>query len=73
FVHTKTMFSDVATSDARAFFGSQNTFINESPEAILELGIIVTGKNLIDEAYSFFDLDWSTASEMQASPSPSGD
>lgn len=73
FVHTKTMFSDVATADARAFFGSQNTFINESPEAILELGIIATGKNLINEAYSFFEGDWSTATETQASPSPSGD
>lgn len=73
FIHSKSMFADVGTSRARAFFGSQNTFINESPEAILELGIIATGPETISEAHSYFDLDWSTATESQASPSPSGD
>ena len=71
FVHTKTMFADVAGEGARAFFGSQNTFINESPEAILELGIVVTGRPLIDETHAYFESDWSTATESQASPSPS--
>lgn len=72
FVHSKSMFADVGGEEARAFFGSQNTFINESPEAILELGIIATGTGLIEDAHGYFEQDWGTATETQASPSPSG-
>ena len=70
FVHSKTMFADVGTPDEVGFFGSQNTFINESPEAILELGALVRSSEVIKQAHSYFDTDWSTASETQASPSP---
>lgn len=73
FVHTKTMFADFGTDAQRAFFGSQNTFINESPEAILELGILVTNPAVIDSAHSYFDADWSTATDTQATASSSGD
>lgn len=72
FIHTKTMFADPGLPDQVAFIGSQNTFINESPEAILELGVIVKDTRTIDEAHSFFDADWLTASDAQASPSPTG-
>lgn len=73
FVHTKTMFADIGTDTQRAFFGSQNTFINESPEAILELGIIVLNPETIAQAHSYFDQDWSTSTSTQAPPSASGD
>ena len=72
FVHTKTMFADFGSPDQVAFFGSQNTFINESPEAILELGAVVKNPKTIEQAYTYFEADWSTATETQASPSPSG-
>lgn len=72
FVHSKTMFADKGSPDQRAFVGSQNTFINESPEAILELGVLVRDNATIDQAYAYFEQDWSTATETQASPSPSG-
>ncbi|MGI9197503.1 MAG: phospholipase D-like domain-containing protein [Candidatus Nanopelagicales bacterium] len=72
FVHSKTMFADVGTEDQAAFIGSQNTFINESPEAILELGVLVRNQETIERAFSYFEEDWSTASETQASPSPAG-
>jgi phosphatidylserine/phosphatidylglycerophosphate/cardiolipin synthase-like enzyme len=72
FIHTKTMFADPGLPDQTAFIGSQNTFINESPEAILELGVIVKDPATIEEAHSFFDADWVTATDTQASPSPAG-
>lgn len=72
FVHTKTIFVDAQTDAKHAFFGSQNTFINESPEAILELGIIVRNADTVSTAYTYFEQDWSTATQTQASPSPSG-
>jgi phosphatidylserine/phosphatidylglycerophosphate/cardiolipin synthase-like enzyme len=72
FIHTKTMFADPGLPDQTAFIGSQNTFINESPEAILELGVIVKDPATIEEAHSFFDADWVTATDSQASPSPAG-
>ena len=72
FIHTKTMFADVGSPDQVAFVGSQNTFINESPEAILELGAMVKNPETIERAHSYFEADWSTATETQASPSPSG-
>ena len=72
FIHTKTMFADVGSADQVAFFGSQNTFINESPEAILELGALVKNPTTIEQAHTYFDADWATATETQASPSPSG-
>ncbi len=73
FVHSKTMFADFGTPDQVAFVGSQNTFINESPEAILELGALVRDAATIDRAYAYFEEDWSTSTETQASPSPGGD
>ena len=72
FIHTKSMFADVGSADQVAFFGSQNTFINESPEAILELGALVKNPTTIEQAHAYFDADWATATETQASPSPSG-
>lgn len=72
FVHSKTMFADVGTADQVAFFGSQNTFINESPEAILELGALVRNPATIESAHSYFETDWSTSTQTQASPSASG-
>jgi phosphatidylserine/phosphatidylglycerophosphate/cardiolipin synthase-like enzyme len=72
FIHTKTMFADPGLPDQTAFIGSQNTFINESPEAILELGVIVKDPATIEEAHSYFDADWVTATDTQASPSPAG-
>lgn len=72
FVHSKTMFADFGTPDQVAFIGSQNTFINESPEAILELGVLARDAATIEKAYSYFEQDWSTSTETQASPSPGG-
>jgi len=72
FVHSKTMFADVATPEQVAFIGSQNTFINESPEAILELGVIVKNPETIAGAHGFFEQDWSTATETQATSSAGG-
>lgn len=72
FVHSKTMFADVGTPGQVAFIGSQNTFINESPEAILELGVLARDPATIDKAFAFFEQDWQTATETQASPSPAG-
>lgn len=72
FIHTKTMFADPGRPDQTAFIGSQNTFINESPEAILELGVLVKNSATIEEAHSYFDADWATATDTQASPSPAG-
>ena len=71
FIHSKSMFSDPGLPDQVAFIGSQNTFINESPEAILELGVLATNPAVIDKAHSYFDVDWASATETQASPSPS--
>ena len=71
FIHSKSMFSDPGLPDQVAFIGSQNTFINESPEAILELGVLATDPAVIDKAHSYFDVDWASATETQASPSPS--
>jgi phosphatidylserine/phosphatidylglycerophosphate/cardiolipin synthase-like enzyme len=73
FVHSKTMFADFGSPDQVAFIGSQNTFINESPEAILELGVLARDAATIEKAYSYFEQDWSTSTETQASPSPGGD
>jgi len=73
FIHTKTMFADPGSPDQVAFFGSQNTFINESPEAILELGALVRDAATIEQAHSYFDTDWATATETQASPSAAAD
>lgn len=72
FVHSKTMFADIGTPDQVAFIGSQNTFINESPEAILELGVLARDPQTIEQAFAYFEQDWSTATETQASPSPAG-
>ena len=71
FVHSKTMFADIGTERQVAFIGSQNTFINESPEAILELGVLARNPEVIDLAYRYFETDWSTATETQASQSAS--
>ena len=72
FVHSKTMFADIGTPDQVAFIGSQNTFINESPEAILELGVLARDPQTIEQAFAYFEQDWSTATEAQSSPSPAG-
>ena len=72
FVHSKTMFTDIGTPDQVAFIGSQNTFINESPEAILELGVLARDPQTIEQAFAYFEQDWSTATETQSSPSPAG-
>ena len=72
FVHSKTMFADIGTPDQVAFIGSQNTFINESPEAILELGVLARDPQTIEQAFAYFEQDWSTATETQSSPSPAG-
>ena len=71
FVHSKTMFADIGTERQVAFVGSQNTFINESPEAILELGVLARNPEVIDLAYRYFETDWSTSTETQASQSAS--
>ncbi len=71
FVHTKTMIADAGLPTQVAFVGSQNTFINESPEAILELGTIVKDLATLERIRAVFDQDWGTATETQASPSPS--
>lgn len=71
FVHSKTMVADFGTPNQVAFFGSQNTFINESPEAILELGALVHDLPTITAAHQTFDTDWGTATEAQASASAS--
>ena len=72
FVHSKTMFADIGTPDQVAFIGSQITFINESPEAILELGVLARDPQTIEQAFAYFEQDWSTATETQSSPSPAG-
>lgn len=70
FVHSKTMVADFGTPGQVGFFGSQNTFINESPEAILELGAVVSNPDAIAKAHSTFETDWATATETQAPPGP---
>lgn len=72
FVHSKSMFADVNTPQGVTFIGSQNTFINESPEAILELGVLVRDPQAIRNAHSYFDVDWSNSSETQASATAGG-
>lgn len=72
FVHSKSMVADAGTPDARAFVGSQNQFINESLEAILELGSLVTDPSSVDQIHQIFDTDFNRSTETQASPSPSG-
>lgn len=71
FVHTKAMLADFGTPAQLGFVGSQNTFINESPEAILELGALVRNPAVLEAAHSVFDTDWASSSPTQATPSPS--
>ena len=71
FVHSKSMVADVGSPDARAFVGSQNQFINESLESILELGTLVEDRATVERIHRIFDTDFSRSTETQASPSPS--
>lgn len=71
YVHSKTMLSDVGEANQVAFVGSQNEFINESPEAILELGTLVKDKSTIDKIQDTFNTDFSRSQDNQASPSAS--
>ncbi|MCB0915296.1 MAG: hypothetical protein KDC23_06265 [Actinobacteria bacterium] len=71
FVHSKTMVADYGQPDQVAFVGSQNQFINESLEAILELGTLVTDQGSIEEIQQTFNTDFSRSSQLQAKPSPS--
>lgn len=71
FVHTKTMVADYGTEKQQGFVGSQNQFINESLEAILELGTIVKDPKSLDQIHQVFETDYSRSTATQASPSPS--
>ena len=68
FVHSKTMIADLGTPEQKAFVGSQNTFINESPEAILELGIIVKTTDIVKRLGELFTADWASAASEPAPP-----
>jgi phosphatidylserine/phosphatidylglycerophosphate/cardiolipin synthase-like enzyme len=70
FVHSKTMIVDYGQDDAFAFVGSQNTFINESLEAILELGARVTDPASVEAIHETFETDFASASPE---PAPSDD
>ncbi len=71
YVHSKTMVADFGEPDQVAFVGSQNEFINESLEAILELGTVVKDKPTIEKIHATFDTDVSRSSPNQAPASPS--
>ncbi len=72
FVHSKTMIADYGQPSQVAFVGSQNQFINESLEAILELGTLVTDGTSIETIRQTFNTDFSRSTQLQAKPSPSG-
>ncbi|HQZ85012.1 MAG TPA: hypothetical protein PLB21_05205, partial [Actinomycetota bacterium] len=55
----------------KAFVGSQNQFLNESLEAILELGTLVTDSSSVATIQQTFDTDFTRSTKTQASPSPS--
>ncbi|MFI0431772.1 MAG: phosphatidylserine/phosphatidylglycerophosphate/cardiolipin synthase family protein [Candidatus Nanopelagicales bacterium] len=71
YVHSKSMVADYGQSGQVAFVGSQNQFINESLEAILELGTLVKDGKAIDQIHSTFDTDFNRSQDNQASASPS--
>lgn len=71
FVHTKTAIADAATPERVMFIGSQNQFLNESLESILELGILVKGPATIEKVKTFFESDWDSATETQVTSSAS--
>jgi phosphatidylserine/phosphatidylglycerophosphate/cardiolipin synthase-like enzyme len=71
FVHAKTVVADGGRPEARAFVGSQNQFLNESLEAILELGTLVTDSSSVATIQQTFDTDFTRSTKTQASPSPS--
>ena len=71
FVHSKSMIADYGAGDQVAFVGSQNQFINESLEAILELGTWVKDPKSIETIHNTFNTDFSRSTSTQASPSPS--
>jgi phosphatidylserine/phosphatidylglycerophosphate/cardiolipin synthase-like enzyme len=71
FVHAKSVIVDGDEPEARAFVGSQNQFLNESLEAILELGTLVTDRRSVATIQQTFDTDFSRSTKTQASPSPS--
>lgn len=69
FVHSKTMIADFGQPGQVAFVGSQNEFINESLEAILELGALVKDDATIKSIQKIFDTDFARSTEKQAPPS----
>ncbi len=69
FVHSKTMISDFGQPGQAAFVGSQNEFINESLEAILELGTLVQDQPTIASIQKTFDTDFARSTQQQAPPS----
>lgn len=70
FVHSKSMVADAGTSAARAFVGSQNQFINESLESILELGALVDDPATVARIHRIFDTDFRRSTQTQAPPTP---
>lgn len=71
FVHAKTVIADGGKKDQQAFVGSQNQFLNESLEAILELGTLVKDGTSIDKIQQTFNDDFARSTQTQAPPSPS--
>ncbi len=72
FVHGKTMVADAGLATEKAFVGSQNLFIDESLQSILELGTLVTNNPSIATLEATFDRDFAVSSPNQApQPSPS--
>lgn len=71
FVHSKSMVAEAGTPAARAFVGSQNQFINESLESILELGALVEDPATVARIHRIFDTDYRRSTPTQAPPSPS--
>ena len=71
FVHTKTAISDGQTPEKTVFIGSQNQFLNESLESILELGVIVKNPSTIEKVKQTFETDWQSSTETQVTSSAS--
>lgn len=65
FVHTKTAIVDAGQPNQTVFIGSQNQFLNESLESILELGVLVKDTNTIDQVKQTFEDDFGSATETQ--------
>ncbi len=61
YIHTKTIVVDAATSQAVAFVGSENPFLDESINDERELGAFVTTVNSVNAIEAVFNRDFSVS------------